>query len=89
MSNEEVRHSRRAQATGKGVAEIVDPEVIDPGSYLESQAAIPVGKPLNPFRIRLLIYSLYLCSGNGSIAVLVADLRWLRILIFTGGACWG
>jgi hypothetical protein len=41
LSDEEVRHSGRAQATGKGVAEIVDPEVLDPGVFQSLFPGVP------------------------------------------------
>jgi hypothetical protein len=47
------------------------------------------GKPLNPFKRRVLVYGFIFVLGMGYIMALVADLKWPRGLLFPAIACWG
>jgi hypothetical protein len=51
--------------------------------------ATSAGKPLNPFKRRLLFYGFAFVLGMGYIMTFFADLRWPRTLLFPALACWG
>lgn len=51
--------------------------------------ATSAGKPLNPFKRRLLFYGFVFVLGMGYIMTFVGDLKWPRTLLFPAIACWG
>jgi hypothetical protein len=51
--------------------------------------ATSAGKPLNPFKRRLLFYGFAFVLGMGYIMTFSADLRWPRTWLFPAIACWG